>query len=57
MALLFFYTKEKGFPINIQIIFNAGARFGKKPGISHFLEHMLVAGSKKYPTKTLCVFH
>jgi predicted Zn-dependent peptidase len=51
-----FLYKRKGFPINIQIIFNAGARFGKKPGISHFLEHMLVAGSKKYPTKNaLCV--
>lgn len=51
-----FLYKRKGFPINIQIVFAAGARFGKKPGISHFLEHMLLAGSKKYPTKNaLCV--
>ncbi len=51
-----FLYKRKGFPINIQIVFNAGARFGKKPGISHFLEHLLLAGSKKYPTKdALCV--
>lgn len=49
---LFVFSK-KGAPITIRTIFWAGARFGKIQGISHFLEHMIVAGSKKYPTKDL----
>jgi predicted Zn-dependent peptidase len=48
-----FLFKKKGSPIHIEIIYTSGARFGKKPGISHFLEHMIVSGSKKYPTKDL----
>jgi len=40
-----------GQPIGIIVSFVAGARFDTKPGIAHFLEHMLLAGTKKYPNK------
>ncbi len=40
-------------PLAINIIFLSGSRFDKngKEGTSHFLEHMIVAGSKKFPSK------
>ena len=44
-----------GQPIHIKASFLAGARFDTKPGIAHFLEHMILAGSKKYPDKRALV--
>lgn len=44
-----------GQPIFIKASFAAGSRFDTKPGIAHFLEHMLLAGSKNYPNKRLLV--
>jgi len=40
-------------PIHIRAIFAAGARFDPigKEGRAHFLEHMLLAGTKRFPTK------
>lgn len=40
-------------PVFIRTSFRAGSRYDtkSKEGIAHFLEHMLVAGSKKFPTK------
>ncbi len=38
-------------PISIRVIFFAGSRFDEIPGTAHFLEHMLVSGSRKFPTK------
>ncbi len=46
-----FKRQEK--PINISASFAAGARFEKKIGLAHFLEHMLLAGTEKYPNKRL----
>ena len=40
-----------GAPICIRTTFFAGSRFDSIPGIAHFLEHMLVAGTKKFPSK------
>jgi len=40
-------------PIYIRALFNSGSRFNPpgKEGLAHFLEHMVVAGSKAFPTK------
>lgn len=40
-------------PIFVRASFIAGSRFDEegKDGTAHFLEHMLVAGSKRFPTK------
>ena len=40
-------------PISIRAVFSAGSRLDPegKDGLAHFSEHMLVAGTKKYPTK------
>lgn len=40
-----------GMPICVRAVFFAGARFDTISGISHFLEHMLVAGTEKFPSK------
>lgn len=49
--------KREGMPINIRAIFNAGARYDKKQGTAHFLEHMLVSGTEKFPTKNILARH
>ncbi|MBI2065555.1 MAG: insulinase family protein [Candidatus Zambryskibacteria bacterium] len=48
-----FLFKRKGMPIYLRAIFFAGSRFDNIPGTAHFLEHMLVAGTEKFPTKNL----
>lgn len=48
-----FLFERKGMPISLRATFFAGSRFDKIPGTAHFLEHMLVAGSQKFPTKDL----
>lgn len=42
-----------GAPIASTIAFWAGSRFdpSNKPGLAHFTEHILLAGTKKWPTK------
>jgi predicted Zn-dependent peptidase len=40
-----------GMPICIRAVFFAGSRFDSIPGTAHFLEHMLVAGTEKFPSK------
>ena len=46
---------RKGMPVNIRVSFLAGSRFDQigKEGSAHFLEHMLVAGTKNFPTNPL----
>lgn len=46
-----FLFQRKGMPIAMRVVFFAGARFDKIAGTAHFLEHLLVAGTEKYPTK------
>ena len=48
-----FLFQKKGSPINIRTTFISGAYFDTISGAAHFLEHMLVAGTKKYPSKDL----
>lgn len=45
--------ERKGMPIMINAAFLSGSKYDPagKDGLSHFTEHMLVAGTKKYPTK------
>lgn len=43
--------RRSGAPLAIRCLFFAGSRFDNIEGTSHFLEHLLVAGTKKYPTK------
>jgi predicted Zn-dependent peptidase len=53
--LKFFHFERKGAPIKIQFVFEGGAvedPFDKQ-GLAHFLEHMIVAGTEKYPSKDL----
>lgn len=45
--------ERKGMPIYIRAAFFSGSRFDSIPGTSHFLEHMLLAGTKKFPSKNL----
>ncbi len=42
---------RKGSPIHMRFIFDAGSRYGEKTGLAHFAEHMIIAGTKKFPTK------
>lgn len=44
--------KEKS-PICIEVVIASGSSFdpGEKEGLAHFTEHMLLAGSKSFPTK------
>ncbi|MBU3935682.1 insulinase family protein [Patescibacteria group bacterium] len=43
--------RRSGSPLAIRSLFFAGSRFDDIEGTSHFLEHLLVAGTKNYPTK------
>ncbi|HPR99861.1 MAG TPA: pitrilysin family protein [Candidatus Woesebacteria bacterium] len=43
--------RRSGAPLAIRCLFFAGSRFDNIEGTSHFLEHLLVAGTKKYPSK------
>lgn len=45
--------QRKGMPIHLMAVFFSGSRFDEIAGTSHFLEHMLVAGSKKFPSKNM----
>jgi predicted Zn-dependent peptidase len=51
-AKLALYYKPNA-PIYMEARFHAGTRYepADKPGLAHFSEHILVAGSKKFPTK------
>lgn len=49
--------ERKGMPIYLRAAFFAGFRFDNVPGTTHFLEHMLLAGTKKFPTKNLIADH
>ena len=46
-----FLFQRKGMPIYLRTTFFAGSRFDSIPGTAHFLEHMLLVGTKKFPTK------
>ncbi len=48
-----FLFKKKGAPLYIRASINAGSRCDNIPGLAHFVEHMIVAGSKKFPSKNL----
>lgn len=48
-----FHFQRKNSPISIKASFLGGSRYDKKIGTAHFLEHMLVAGSKKFTSKNL----
>jgi len=43
--------RRSGAPLAIRCLFFAGSRFDNIEGTSHFLEHLLVAGTEKFPTK------
>ncbi|KXJ97900.1 MAG: Peptidase M16 inactive domain protein [Parcubacteria bacterium OLB19] len=45
--------KRKGAPIHIQACIHAGSRNNSMSGQAHFLEHMLVNGTRLYPSKVL----
>ena len=46
-----FLFNKVGMPICVRTTFFAGSRFDSIPGMAHFLEHILVAGTKKFPSK------
>jgi len=51
--------QKKGMPIYTEIRLASGSRFDPpgKEGLAHFVEHMLVAGSKKFPSKdTMAIY-
>lgn len=48
-----FLFKRKGMPVYIRTAIFAGSRFDTIPGTAHFFEHMIVAGSQKFPSKNL----
>lgn len=47
------HFEKKNAPLVLKVVFKSGSRFDpdQKKGVSHFLEHMLVAGSKDFATK------
>lgn len=49
----FHHFQRKGAPLYIRIMIRAGSRYDEKSGAAHFLEHMLCAGTKKFPSKDL----
>src|SRR5574343_264424 len=49
----YFLFQRPGQPIHIKACFLAGSRFETKSDLAHFLEHMLLAGTQKYPNKRL----
>ncbi len=51
MPLVLFY--KKGMPIHIETRFASGSRFDPlgKEGLAHFVEHMISAGTEKFPSK------
>lgn len=52
-----FLFQRKGMPIYLRASFFAGSRFDELSGTSHYLEHMLLAGTKKFPSKNLIAEH
>lgn len=48
-----FLFKRSGMPIYIRASFFAGSRFDEITGTAHFLEHILTAGTQKFPSKNL----
>ncbi len=46
--------ERQGMPVHVRLAFKAGSRYDTpgKEGLAHYLEHMVVAGTKKYPTKS-----
>lgn len=46
--------ERPGMPVDVRAAFKAGSRYDAegREGQAHFLEHMVVAGTKKFPTKT-----
>jgi predicted Zn-dependent peptidase len=46
-------------PITTDAVIHSGSKFDPEetPGFSHFLEHLIVSGSKKFPTKDLLAEH
>jgi predicted Zn-dependent peptidase len=52
-----FLFRRKGMPIHLRAIFKAGSRFDLVSGTAHFVEHMLLAGTEKFPTKNLIADH
>lgn len=48
-----FLFQRKGMPIYLRSTFFAGSRFDPIQGTAHFLEHMLLAGTEKFPSKNL----
>lgn len=50
-----YHFERKGAPIQIQFVFNNGSANdpNEKAGLAHFLEHMVVAGTKHLPSKDL----
>lgn len=51
-ARIFMFYKKTA-PITLAVYFLAGSRFDKIPGVAHCMEHLLVAGTKKFPTKNI----
>ena len=50
-----FLFKKRGAPLYIRASVNAGTRWNDIHGTAHFVEHMIIAGSKKFPSKNLLV--
>jgi predicted Zn-dependent peptidase len=46
-----FLFRRKGMPIYLRAAFFAGSHFDNVSGTAHFLEHMLLAGTEKFPIK------
>ncbi|MCR4334118.1 MAG: insulinase family protein [Patescibacteria group bacterium] len=47
------FFERKGSPLYIRVMIQAGSRYDIKEGTAHFLEHMLVAGTKNFLSKEL----
>ncbi len=49
----FFSFEKENAPIFVRVFLYAGSKYNEKEGVAHFLEHMLGAGSQRFPSKNL----
>lgn len=58
-GIRFIFFERPGAPLSLRAHFFGGSRFDQpgKEGLAHFMEHMIVAGTKRFPTKDKLAAH
>lgn len=56
-SVRFYHFQKTGAPFSVEVHFDFGSIHAHKPGAAHFLEHILVSGTKKWPSKKALAEH